>query len=235
MRNVNETRNLKTAICEMAGTRSRWTEKVDVRVLAGGGLLVVAGLLLRARVDDVWPWIMEGVLYVGCLVLLAAHKPLRQMFESLPRGQRAFLLSLVGMMVVAQIWSQPLKSFPMVAWDMYSESSPPPFYYEYVGICADGREIEFPAGSVFRSQHRTALFKLNELWWKMNSTTDQAEYEQLSQRYHSLLTALVKRFNEQHPETQVQLVRLIECTMPKPAPGRKLNVTRWVQQEFTVR
>ena len=219
----------------MAGTRSRWNEKVDVRVLAGGVLLIVAGLLLRPSIGKIWPWIMEGVLYVGCLLLLAAHKPLRQMFESLPRRQQAFLVCLVGMMVVAQIWSQPKKSFPMVAWDMYSEVFPPPIYYEYVGICEDGREIEFPAGSIFRSQHRTAPFRLNALWWQMNSTRDQAEYEQLSQQYHSLLSALVKRFNEKHPETEVKRVRLVKCTMPRPAPGRELIVTRRLQQEFTIR
>ena len=219
----------------MTGIRSRWTEKVDVRVLAGGGLLIVAGLLLRANINGVWPRIIEGGIYVGCFALLASHKPLRKMLETLPRPQRNFLLCLVGMMVVAQIWNQPKKSFPIIRWNMYTKCLPPPLYHEYVGICEDGREIEFPAGRIFRSQHRTAPMRLHALWRKMNYTTDETYYEQLSQQYHSLLTALVKRFNEQNPETRVQRVRVVECWMPKPTPGRKLEIIREDQEEFTIR
>ena len=215
---------------------SGWTSRIDLRVPAIGGLLVAASLWLRGfDNEDMLPLIMEGMFYVAVLSLLASHKSLRQMFQALPSAQQLFLASLVGLMLVAQIWTQPQKSFPMVAWDMYTENIATSAYFEYVGICEDGREVEFPVGRIFRSQHRTAMFKLNSLWWQMNSSTDDAQYQQNSERFHALLKALVMRFNEQHPDTQVSSVQIVACTMPKPAPGRKLNVTRRIQREFIVR
>ena len=139
------------------------------------------------------------------------------------------------MMLLAHIWCDPHKTFPFVPWAMYTARQPdPPVYFEYVGICADGREVQIPTHRVFRSQGRVISWRLSSQWRLMHSAKG-ATNRKLRQRYHSLLTATVKRFNEQHPDTEVHRVRVVQCTMPKPAPGRTLEVTRRPLQEFLVR
>ena len=216
--------------------RSEWTRQVDVRVLKVSGLLITMGLLLRVKIYQEWPLILEGGLYVGGLLLLASYKPVRQMMQAIPRPQQRFLICLVGLMLLAQIWGDPQKTFPFIPWAMYSAREPdPPLYFEYVGICGDGREVQIPTERVFRSQKRRIAWQLHSRWRLMDSAKDEAQRAALLRRYQSLLTAVVKRFNEQHPDTEVERVRLVQCAMPRPAPGRKLDVTRVPLQEFTIR
>lgn len=215
--------------------RVGWTRLVDNQVLVAGCLLVSVGLLLRAKVYEDWPRIVEGGLYIGCLLLLAACKPLRQLFGAIPTLQRRFLFCLVALMLVSQMWSSPQKTFPFIPWAMYTRRLPePPTFFEYVGICEDGREIEIPVVRVFRSQHRTVAFRLHGRWRKMQSAEDEATRDHLRQRYETLLMAMVKRFNQKHPETTVQKVRVVRCTMPRPSPGRQLEVTRQPFREYVV-
>jgi len=214
--------------------RIKWIQRINVRVLATGVLLIAAGLLLRGRPFE-WKTVLEGALYVVCLLLLAASEPIRQMLTALPRPQRYFLLILAGLMVVTQLWGQPLKSFPLNPWTMYAKSlHVPPSYIDYIGICADGREVEIPAGRVFRSHHRTVQWRLHGRLASMHYAEEETVRVEQREQFRSLLTAMIKRFNEQHPDTEVQRVRVILCTMPRPAPGLKLDVTRRPVFEYTI-
>lgn len=104
--------------------RSEWTRQVDVRVLKVSGLLITMGLLLRVKIYQEWPLILEGGLYVGGLLLLASYKPVRQMMQAIPRPQQRFLICLVGLMLLAQIWGDPQKTFPFIPWAMYMHENP---------------------------------------------------------------------------------------------------------------
>jgi hypothetical protein len=216
--------------------RSQWTRQIDVRVLKASGLLITVGLLLRVKIYHEWPRILECGLYVGCLLLLASYKPLRRVMAALPRRQQRFLLCLVGLILLSQIWSDPRKTFPFIHWGMYTASqTDPPLYFEYVGICEDGREVQIRLERVFRSQGRTVPWRLRGWWRGMHSAEGATKNEYLSRKYHALLTATVKRFNQQHPDTEVRRVRVVKCTLPRPAPGRELEVTRLSLEEFIIR
>jgi hypothetical protein len=198
-----------------------------LRAIAGVGLLTTVALLLGGGAGPPWSKVLEGGLYASGLLLLATQQPLRQVLAALPRPQQCFLLCLTALLLATQIVSKPRGTFPFIPWMMYSErlAEPPP-YLEYVGICGDGREVVIPAAYVFRSLHRTVYWRLWELWEASQSAEGDERRAELERKFRSLLAALVERFNAQNPQIDVQRVRLVECTLPRPAPGRRVEAIR---------
>ena len=197
------------------------------------GLLIIITLLLLVPFHSPWPKVLEATLYLLCFLLLATYPPLRCVFTAIPRTQRWAVLCLAGILFVAQIRDRPQQTFPFIPWNMYhGRFHEPPWYLEFVGICPDGREVLIPVGQVFSSQHRTLLWRLQNVWNQMEAAKDESTPEQHADQFRSLLMALVARFNDQHPETDLKRVRVIECTMPRPAPGLKLEVTRRLYKEY---
>lgn len=216
--------------------RFRWTEKVNLRVLLACGILIATALMLRAQGFKYWPRILEACFYLGGLSLLLASRQLRQTLRSLPRVPRLGLLWLVVLMVTVQVLNQRQNTFPVIAWAMYTKQmSGPPCYYEYIGICEDGREVVVPSMHVFRSQHRTMPWRLEDRMSKLDAAETDTERVERRHAYQSLLSAMVKRFDQQHPELEIQRVRIVRCTMPRPKPGLKLDVTRVALCEYAVR
>lgn len=199
------------------------------------GLVGIALLLLCLGEYRYLSRALEMVFYLGCLLLLATYPPLRQIFGRLPRAQRHALSGLTAVILVTQVLGQTQNTFPFIAWSMYTEQMPdPPTYFEYVGVRDDGAEVVIPAARLFRAQRRNILWQLEGRWRRSQSAVDPDQREQLTQKFDSLLTALVDRFNAQQADDPVRRVRVVQCTLPRPAPGRKLNVTRRVLKEHTI-
>jgi hypothetical protein len=197
------------------------------------GLLITIALLLLAPLHSPWPKVLEATLYLLCFLLLGTYPPLRCLFTAIPRSQRWAVLSLAGILLVAQIKDRPQQTFPFFPWNMYhGRFREPPQYLEYIGVCADGREVFIPMARVFSSQHRTAYWRLQNLWKEMEAAKDESKRQQHADQFRLLLMAMVARFNDQHPGTDIMSVRVIQCSMPRPAPGLKLEVTRHLYKEY---
>lgn len=207
----------------------------NILVMASMGLLITLVVLLFVPLEKPWPKVLEGTLYLQCLLLLANYPPLRQMFVSIPKKQKWAVLCFGGILLFTQLKDRPQQTFPFIPWNMYHGRYPkPPKYLEYIGICSDGHELVIPIGGVFASQHRTVLWRLDMLWKQIEDEPIESIREKNDELYKSLLKAIVLRYNEQHPDTVVIRVRVNECTMPRPAPGIKLEVSRRLLNEYPI-
>jgi len=207
----------------------------NIVVIAFVGLLLTIALLLFVPFPTPWPKVLEATLYIQCFLLLANYPPIKLLFASIPRTQRWAALCLGGILFFTQLKDRPQQTFPFIPWNMYhGRFLGPPRYLEYIGVCRDDHEVEIPIGEVFASQHRTVLWRLQMLWKQMEIEPDQSIRERDAALYRSLLNAIVVRFNKQRPDTCVIRVRVFECTMPRPAPGVKLEVTRRLLSEYPI-
>jgi hypothetical protein len=211
------------------------TKRTVRRGVAIGGLIITSSLLLFAQLPPTAARVVEGLLYACGLLGLSTQPALSQMLRALPVPYQGFVYCLTALIVVGQLWRQPQKTFPFVSWAMYSyRAVEPPKYYEFIGIGEGGREILIPANAVFLTQHRTLVWRMMAAWSKSQSAEDEERREFYAERYRASLSAMVRRFNEQEPDAHVKRVRVIEHTMPRPAPGLKLEVSSKVQAEFVI-
>jgi hypothetical protein len=218
-----------------ATTRFKLTKRTDRRSLAIGGLIITSSLLLFAQLPAAAARVVEGLLYAFGLLGLSTQPALSRMLRALPAPHQRFVYCLTGLLIVGQLWSQPQRTFPFVSWAMYSfQAVEPPKYYEFIGIDEGGGEIFIPANAVFLTQHRTLVWRMTTAWSNMQAAEDEEQRESYAERYRASLSAMVRRFNEQEPDAHVKRVRVIERTMPRPAPGLKLEVSSKVQAEFEI-
>lgn len=210
-----------------------WSRKHYSVALAIVGLLLTITLLLLLPFKQPWPKVLECVLYLYCLLLLASYEPVRALFAAIPKTQQRALLGLVVILFVAQIKDRPQQTFPFLPWNMYHGRFREPLQYlEFVGVCPDGHEVVINAGKVFASQQRTVLWHLQDLSKQMETAKNEAAQQLYAEQFQSYLVAMVKRFNDQHPGTDVTRVRAIQCTIPRPAPGLKLETIRQLLKEY---
>ena len=214
------------------GKAGSWNSKrVRLAIVA---MTVAIVLLFSLELPKPFPKILEFSFYISWLVLLSAYEPLRQLLRSLPRPQRRFLIAITAVLLIAQVINKTRRTFPFIAWQMYSTSQPDaPVFFEYIGTCADGRELAIDTQDVFRSQGRAVRIRLRRQWIGIKNAVEDARRSELDREFRALLTATISRFNEQHPESRVRSVRLVRCSMPRPSPGRELPVTRRSVAEFS--
>jgi hypothetical protein len=204
-------------------------------LLLGISMAITIAALLFAPLSAPWPKVLEGAVYVLFAAMLASYQPIRSVLTAIPTPQRILLYSMAVVLVVTQLRNRPHESFPLIPWNMYNmRFSGNPQYLEYVGICADGKEVIIPVGTVFHSQERAVLWRLHMLWKQMDASASDAELQQLTDQFQMVLKSVVTRFNQQHPATDVVRVRVMECSLPQPAPGRKLDVTRQMLKEYVL-
>lgn len=204
-------------------------------VFASVGLLITITLLLFVPFNPPWPKVLEVVLYLLGFLLLASCPPLHTLFVGIPKTQRWLMLSLAGILLVTQMRNRHQETFPFIPWNMYHMRFPqPPQYLEFIGVCPDGREVVIPVCRLFYSQLQTVFWRLQILWNQMEAAPDQSTRQMYSDQFRSILLAIVSRFNQQHSDTNVIRVRVIHCTMPRPKPGLKLEVTRRLLTEYLI-
>ncbi|MGI9242309.1 MAG: hypothetical protein ACR2RV_16040 [Verrucomicrobiales bacterium] len=124
---------------------------------------------------------------------------------------------------------KPVDTFPAVQWSMYTRQWPgQPTFYEFVGIREDGSEFVLPAYHAFRTQRRAIPWQAIRTWHQMRRAKDDPSRDRLEEELRQLLTSLVRRSSgaDRAPGRGVRTVRLVECTMPRPSPGRELGTTR---------
>lgn len=204
-------------------------------VLCSLGMVIIVALLLFVPLKPPWPKVLECLFYLLCLHLLVTYPPIRVVLDALSPVLRWAMLGLAGVLVIAQIRERPTQTFPFLPWNMYQgRFTEPPEYLEYIGICPDGREVNIPVCQVFLSQPHTVLWKLQLLWKQMHSATENISSTRHAEQFRSLLFAVVSRFKYQHPETDITRVRVIQCNLPRPVPGLKLDVKRHVLAEYPI-
>ncbi len=197
------------------------------------GLLIIISVLLFVPLRPPWPKVLEAALYLLCFLLLMTQPALRRLLASLSRTQRWSMMSLAGILLIAQIRDRPQQTFPFIPWNMYNgRFREPPCYLEFVGVQPNGREITIPAGQVFSSQQRAVLWRLQLLRHKMETARDASMRQQSAAQFQALLLAVIRRYREQHPHTALVRLKVIQCTLPRPAPGLKLDVTRRLCHEY---
>jgi hypothetical protein len=201
-------------------------------------MVIAMGLLLFVKLPSPWPRVLEGMIILCGVALLLAQKPLRQALGVLRRPQRWFVGSLIGVILVTQVAGlKPQDTFPAVRWAMYTRQWPgQPTFYEFVGVREDGSEFVLPAYRAFRTQRRAIPWQAIRTWHKMRFAADDSSREQLEEKLRLLLTSLVRRSSEKDsaPGSKVRSVRLVECTMPRPSPGRELSTSRRNLAEITI-
>ena len=211
------------------------SSKKRLRVVALAGLLITSTTLLFAGLPPAGRLGVEAALYASGIILLVTQPAMCRLLAALPGGQRTLVFVMVGILTGAQLWSNAQQTFPFIPWAMYAGQRPhPPTWYEYLGICEDGREVEIRAARVFRTQKRTIPWLLMSKCWAMDQADSEAERMRLDREYGRLLRSLVRRFNATNPGADVVRVRVVECRMPRPAPGRELPVTRTVAGVYEV-
>lgn len=213
----------------------KWPEKPYSTMLTLVSMFITITLLLFAPFAKPWPKVFEATLYLLCFLLLASYQPVRSLFAAIPQAQRRGILCLGIILLVTQLKDRPQETFPFIPWNMYhGRFTEPPQYLEYIGVCPDGREVKIPVGQVFASQHRTVLWHLHSLSNQIEAETSESIRQKHIDRFRSLLVAVVARFNEQHPGTDVIRVQVIQCSMPRPTPGLFLEVTRRMLREYFI-
>jgi hypothetical protein len=208
---------------------------VRLRTLSIVGLLTVVGVLLCLEIAPPWPRVLEACLYIFCGVLMLTHKPFQQLREVLTVRQRSFVICLVGVIFVTQVVDRPGRTFPFVAWSMYTNSrTEPHHFFEFIGICENGREVTIPSNHLFPSQISAVPWAVFFRWKRKQIEQDELTRTELEQDIRLLLTAIATRFNGIQPKNAVNRIRIVECTVPLPAPGSKVEISRQVVGEFPV-
>ena len=201
-------------------------------------MVIALGLLLFVELPSPWPRVLEGMAILCGVALLVAQRPLRQALGGLRTPQRWLVGSLIGVILVTQVAGlKPSDTFPAVQWSMYTRQWPgQPTFFEFVGVREDGGEFVLPAYRAFRTQRRAVPWQAVRTWYKLQRTEDDASREQLEEDLRLLLKSLVKRSKGQNsaPGHQVTGVRIVQCTMPRPSPGRELSTTRRILAEIPI-
>lgn len=200
--------------------------------LASAGIVMILAMLLSGSYRSPWTGVLEGLLYFLCLVMLYCHAPLQRLLSALPRGQQVALFGVTVILLVAQLRDRPDDTWPFLPWNMYRSRFEAPQYLEVRGITHDGRDMEIPVGEVYQSQSRTTLWRLQLLSHLMDNNHCEVKRLQRSEQFRTLLLATVGRFMDQHPGTLVQKVQVKRCTLPRPGPGRKLEISRKMYLEY---
>lgn len=202
--------------------------------LNGAAIFIIVLLLLVGKYDPPWPKVLEALLFILCLTLLISYAPMRSLLAALSRPQRVAITGITVVMVLAQLRDRHDESWPFIPWNMYRGRFDAPRYLEVVGITQDGRELEIPVGKVYQSQARTLLWRLQLLSTLMDNNDCEVKKLHRSEQFRTLLLNTVDRFQNQHPEIQMQSVFVNRCTLPRPGPGRKLAISRKKYLEYSL-
>lgn len=202
--------------------------------LNGAAIFIIVLLLLVGKYDPPWPKVLEALLFILCLTLLISYAPMRSLLAALSRPQRVAITGITVVMVLAQLRDRHDESWPFIPWNMYRGRFDAPRYLEVVGITQDGRELEIPVGKVYQSQARTLLWRLQLLSTLMDNNDCEVKKLHRSEQFRTLLLNTVDRFQNQHPEIQMQSVCVNRCTLPRPGPGRKLAISRKKYLEYSL-
>jgi hypothetical protein len=123
---------------------------------------------------------------------------------------------LLGGFVVAlpvvQLINQNTKTFPLVAWTMFTRPvGGDPLYYEYSAVLRSGHEVDLHVEDLFPwAMGRNTLIVLAHL--APHALPEHAGPD--TARYETFLQALGRKYSAAHPQDPVELVRVWQCQVP---------------------
>src|SRR5262245_23795427 len=83
-------------------------------------VVITVALLLRFHFYHEWRLILEASIYLVLVLLVVRQKVVVSTLEALRPSYRLFLVTLVALLLGAQLLGRSYETFPFVEWAMYS-------------------------------------------------------------------------------------------------------------------
>ena len=149
---------------------------------------------------------------------------------ALPRPYLLACLTSVGLLLAGHAIARNEDTYPLVAWDMYTDSrSGDPTFVDYVGVLANGREERLLLGRLFPAGGRHLRARIDSV--------AEATVRESSQgvQLDSLLAAVVIAYDARHPTDSLRAVQLWLGTVPVRAYTGPQSISRRLIHEYTAR
>jgi len=156
---------------------------------------------------------LEGLVYLGLLVAVAAHPGIRHLARSIPRRSSVASAGLLILLVVGQIANNAKTTFPFVPWELYTRPAPgDAVVFEYSGLTQEGEEKSL---NVLGLAHSLGIgHALLGSLSRFDLAEDEADKTALEQDCRRRLSVLAGRYNQLHPGEVVRLLRVWRRRVP---------------------
>ena len=183
--------------------------------------------LLRFRLYHNWQLILEVSIYLVWVLLVGRQKGIVSTLEALPSSYRLFLVTLVALLLSAQLLGQSYETFPFVEWAMYSRvPAAQPQYYDYTAVLQSGQEVPLNLTPQFPRVSRQLRMALENMARQIAHDQDGPTRQAVIARYESTLRAVGRKYNLSPANDPVQAIRAWLCTISLAAYRGKEAIER---------
>lgn len=175
------------------------------------------------------------ILAVSGLLLWPARARLRDAFTTLPKRYAAACLTSVGLLLVGHAGSRNEATYPLVAWDMYTEHHPgdAPFV-DYVGVLDSGREERLLLGRLFPAGGRHLRARIDSASVAVTRDSQAPGHQRAMAQLDSLLAAVAATYDAQHPADFINTIRVWLGTVPARTYTGPQSISRRLIHEYRV-
>ena len=168
------------------------------------------------------------ILALNALLLFPSRARLRDVFTALPWPYALVCLTSVGLLLAGHAISRNEDTYPLVAWDMYTENQPgDPHFVDYVGVLASGREERLLLGRLFPAGGRHLRARIDSA--AEATVRESSRGVQLG----SLLAAVVIAYDARHPTDSLRSIRVLLGTVPARAYTGPQSISRRLIYEYS--
>lgn len=178
-------------------------------------VVIVGVFLLGLGLAFSWQSLLEMGLYLALLLIVGRHKGVASTWETLPRPYRIFLVTLVTVLLGAQLLGRSTLTFPFVGWSMYS--FPPAAHkqhFSYTAMLQSGQAVPLKVSDQFPSLRIRLKYYLHGTANQIMRYSDELTHQTLITRYEDTLRAVMRQYNRRHPDAPARAIHVARCTMP---------------------
>jgi hypothetical protein len=158
---------------------------------------------------------LEACIYLALLLFIGLQKPIMPTLRALNLPYRAFLATLVILLIGGQLVDRGSETFPFVGWSMYARPAHgDPQYYEYAMVSESGRGRRLEVFRLSGSLSYRLMFPLKSMAHNISQASEAPWRQAMIADYGGALQAIARTYNRRNAEDPIQIIRVWHCTIP---------------------
>lgn len=176
------------------------------------------------------------ILAISGLLLRPSLAQLRETLATLPGRYAAICLASAGLLLAGHAISRNEDTYPLVAWDMYTERHPgDPQFVDYDGVLANGRDERLLLGRLFPAGGRHLRERIDSAAVAATRDSLSPGHQLAVAQLDSLLAAVATTYDAQHSGDSLRAIRLFLGTVPARAYTGPQSIDRRLIHEYRAR
>ena len=151
---------------------------------------------------------MKYLIYLLWIVIYSRSGRIRWALDGVSRGQRCFLLGLIGLIVIGQLSQGKYSIYPLAYWGMYSRVDLSGPVYAYSGIRVDGSEFRLPMTDLLRTHSKRFVWRLRSLSHDIRKASSDRERARLEVLYDAALQSAWALYRSRTPNLAEEIVAI---------------------------